>query len=161
MFHRDLDTEAARTYVPPRMSEKQLRALEWWIMHSKNASEFAKRAIIWALRQTNGLTMPVALSMPAHFSSGSGREVAYAAHDMYSVNGTTRIDVFINGMGTEMGLSHHGGTYTRASADANEAFDFRGDGYTIWWSHTWYDHTAKRLELPSSEVLMGISVEGD
>lgn len=161
--------EAAQTYVPPRMNEWQMRALEDRIRHSKDATPFGKRVIIWLLRQTDGLTKPVALSMPAHFCGGSAREVQNSAHDMLSTNGTTHLTQCVILRQTEMGLEHHSGRYRqpgeqlpidRLVGDPKSGFGHFDDGArTIWWSLFYYDHGAARLALPTIEELAAIEVE--
>lgn len=159
MFFRN-DPEA-ESYVPPRIAEPQLRELEDHIRRSRDASPFAKRVVIWMLRQTDGLTRAVSLSMSAEFCSGTAREVQDAAHDLCSANGSTHLDEFMKRMGTEVGLEHHSGAYRRR-ADGATSNDFgqREDGSrTIWWSHIRYDHIARKLDLPTRDALAAIPLE--
>lgn len=133
-------------YKPPHMSDAQMDALERFIAASSNASEFAKKVIIWTLRQTQNLTRPVALSIWDKDSGPNSSQVQNAAHNMDSVNGKTRIDLFFGGMGTEMRLGHHCGCFEERDGDP---FNAEADGCTIWFAYIFYDRNVTRLEEPS------------
>lgn len=139
----------AEGYCPPRMTNKQMGALEKTIGRSKDATDLAKRAIIWALRQTDNLSKPVALSIPAHLHAELAQQMAHGAHDMVSANGSTDLGTFLNGMGTEMYLMHHIGIMAPKSTQRRLA---RG-GYTIWWAFRFYDRRVTVLRPNLTEIL--------
>lgn len=136
----------------PAMAEKQMIALERFITESKDATWFAKRAIIFLLRCTEKLTKPVSLTILRQpFAS----QMQDGAHDMISSLRPTRLDLFFQGIGTEFGLSHHCGSYSNGEFNAN------GEGTTIWISHTGYDHRAGNLVGNDIELISGIQLPAD
>jgi hypothetical protein len=102
-----------------RASESQMEALERFIAISPDAiNDRCRRAIIWFLRQTEGLTKKVAVGFQGeHFEFG--QQVALSVHDMNSTppmrpgGHPTRIDLFLIGMGSPMYLV---GGVSRATA---------------------------------------------
>ncbi len=137
--------------VSPRMSERQMAALERTIMRSNDASEFGKKAIIWLLRQSEHLTKPVAACFTEIvFGEDKCKEIQSAAHDMGSSRGTTHIEDFFLALGTPMYLGHHIGVFTQGS---DEILD---GGCTIWFSVVYYDREALFLRPPSIERIMKI-----
>lgn len=136
-------------YHPPRMTDIQMRALEETIGRSKDATDLAKRAIIWALRQTDNLSQPVALSIPGALHSELAQQMSHGAHDMVSSNCSTHLHTFMHGMGTQMTLMHHMGIMAPKSTPRKVA---RG-GYTIWWAFRFYDRQVKVLKPNLAEIL--------
>ena len=143
-------------YIPPRMTNKQMLALEQFIILSPDASEFAKRVIIWVLRQTQNLTRQVALSIwNEQYGSDRAAEVQDSVHAMNSMNSKTRMDLFFDGMGTEMMLEHHCGCF---EASDGHPFNTKASGRTIWFSFVFYDDKANVLEAPSLDELEAMSL---
>ena len=132
--------KATQTQELRPVTSSQMDALERFIAASRDASEFAKKAVIWMLRQTAGLTRPVCLSFPPERAK-FGKQAAYGVHDMCSKLGSTHIDDFMRKMGTPMKLSAHGGSYVKGELDSESG------GYTVWVSPRRYDHGAERLEV--------------
>lgn len=139
----------AEGYCPPRMTDKQMRSLEETIGRSKDATDLAKRAIIWALRQTDNLSRPVALSIPGSLHAELAQQMSHGAHDMVSSNGSTHLGTFLHGMGTEMYLMHHMGIMAPKTTPRRMA---RG-GYTIWWAFRFYDRQVTVLKPNLAEIL--------
>lgn len=129
-----------------QFTDEQIRALEKFIYVSRDATEFAKKSIIWLLRQSNGLTKRVCLSMPGE----KGLEAAHGVHDMQGFNSQTHLEYFLQGMGCLFKISHHGGTY---AADGKLTDKFGGG--TIWFSEKEYDIGAERLQ-PDMDAINGL-----
>ena len=126
---------AAEDFKLLRMTDAQMSALEQFIVASRNATEFAKKAILFAIRRSENLTKPVSVTV---LDPDLASEMQDGAHGMNSVNGSTQIDLFFQGMGTEFCLSHLCGRYTSPGK-----FDPAAEGRTIWLSHTLYDREAE------------------
>ena len=75
------------TKRPRRVSQKQLDILEYLIWRSRDADEFSRKALIWLVRQSHGLTKLVRIEEPAIV-----RDVDKGFHDMCSCNCTTHVD---------------------------------------------------------------------
>lgn len=136
-------------YRPPQMTDQQMAALEKFILRSRNASDFAKRVIIWMLRQSGQLTVPVALSLwNEDFGADRVREVQDAVHDMRSANGATHIGHVFAAMGTEMQLMHSEGCFIGGNA---HPFDPKAPGRSIW-CHYIYDGAHSLLLLLPPKV---------
>ncbi len=135
-----------------RMKDSQMKALQRFIMESHDASDFAKKAILFALRHTNNLTEPICLSLPPLFDEKLAGEVQDGVHDMLSCNGTTRIDLFLKGMGTKMAMSHHCGVYTC------RGFDSKVGGRTIWVSPEYHDDRAPRMIVRLVSVIDSVEL---
>ena len=135
------------------MTDDQMEALEHFISKSRDASDFAKRVIIWTLRQTNNLTDRVILSVPDDYGTDLAKKVQDGVHYMQSDGGTTHLDSFFLGMKTEFRMCHHCGIFS-PNSDKEDKFDPDAKGRTIWVSYVEYDREAKVLALPSLEDLM-------
>ncbi|HEY4515039.1 MAG TPA: hypothetical protein VJJ22_02670 [Candidatus Paceibacterota bacterium] len=85
----------------------QLEALEEFISLSKDATDFAKRVIMWLLQKTNGLTEQVFVFLPVEkYGEKRVEEVQNGAHGMNSFNGSTHLNSFLHGMGSKFHLGH-------------------------------------------------------
>lgn len=150
--------ERAKTYQPSSITNRQMSALEAFIIKSKDASDFAKRAIIWALRQTESLAKPVALSLwYKDFDTERVDNVQDGAHDMNSSNASTHIHYFFEALETEVGLSENCGCFVPIREEGN-SFNTKAAGVTIWFSHIFYDSNALLLKTPSLQELEGIGL---
>jgi len=131
-----------------RMTPRQIRALEVIIARSKDATVFGKKVIIWALRKTDGLTRPVALSLSdVHWGGRLVEEMQNSAHDMVSSQRTTHLPTMLDLMGTNMCLMHHGGMFVGKSEYNNKA-----PGRTIWFSPYYFDNDAELLVASRDEI---------
>lgn len=140
MHHMLIPGSGLRTVTLFSVSPDRIGALEEFIMVSPNATPVAKKTLLWMLRQTKGLSLPVSLMIPPldddppvddedpskKDSHGFSAQVAYGVHDMNSANGKTRIDLFLRGMGSPMHFTSHCGRYF------GRAFDSKAGGHTIW-----------------------------
>ncbi len=143
-----------QTYIPPLMSNTQMQALELLIAYSPDATDFAKKVIIWVLRQTEGLTRRVAFSVRDEYCSADlAAEVQQGAHDMISRNGNTHLNNVFGDMGTEVTLGHHCGCFESGRLDT-DPFNTKANGRTIWFSYIFYDRDVTILEAPPLEELM-------
>lgn len=121
-----------------------------YITLSLDATLFAKKTFIWLLRKSQG-ERAVSVSFPAELDK-YGHQALESFHAIVSEGGTTRIDTFLELLGTSMLPSHHSGGYLNGS---NE---FVGsNGSTLWLSDTSYDNYAEHL-LPNIEEINLISV---
>jgi hypothetical protein len=146
-------TKEAKEYRPPRLSDDQIKCLEYLIAVSKNATSFAKKVIIWLLHQTENLTKQVALSVPDEFLGEPSRQIQNGEHDMCSSNGTTHIGTILGAAGTQMSLMGHCGRFS-------ENF-FCSDigGCTIWFAYVFYSRDAELVDPPTIEDLEKIDLE--
>lgn len=91
------------TKRPRRVSQEQIEYLEWLIWHSKDANEFAKKTLIWLVRQSEGLTRAIKIT-----DRDIVIKVAEGFHDMMSDNGTTHINRQIKSTtGSDMLVNYH------------------------------------------------------
>ncbi|TSC81740.1 MAG: hypothetical protein G01um101420_845 [Parcubacteria group bacterium Gr01-1014_20] len=152
------DDEVAKAYKPPAITDRQMAALEAIIIKSKDANDFAKRAIIWTLRQTENLTKSVALSLwYKDFGMDQVDAVQDGSHDMNSCNGSTHLYYFFEALATEVGLSEHCGCSVPMREGGNVHIN-EAAGITIWFSHIFYDPRAILLVKPSKEDLESIAL---
>ena len=133
--------QLAAVYVDP------LEALERFVGVSRDLSDFAKRALLWLLRESHGLTRAVSLSFPPHLGF-LGQLAASGVHDAVSANCTTHLNLFLHGMGKRFVVCSHAGGYRN-----NGEFDSHSGGYTIWVSPIFYDHKAIRLPFDLRVIL--------
>jgi len=89
------DKEYAMSCVNPR----QLQFLEYLIWRSRDASEFAKKALICMVRKSEGLSREVRLSL-----SENAKEVMFGLHHMSSEGLTTHIDQLIHLAGSDLSV---------------------------------------------------------
>ena len=135
-----------------QINDHQIEALEEIIICSADVkTDFAKKAIIWLIRQTHRLSDEVCISFPKEMGDKSS-EVAHGIHDMNSCGGTTHISLVLHAMGSHMIFESHCGGYV----DGN--FDPKAGGYTFWISRNFYDHSTPRLEL-DLEAIEAISLK--
>lgn len=141
-------------YNPPFVSFSQMRALERAVALSKDASNLAKKIVIWTLRQTNHLTKRVALSVEENWNGFGMAQLQDGVHDMVSFNGTTHLDLMFDAIGTQMHVMHHHGMFLQ-----NGAFDSKKSGRTIWVSYVWYDKSPEVFLCPSLEEINAIDLK--
>ena len=132
-------------YAPPRMTDTQMRALRETIIRSKNATPLAKQAILWLLAHTENLTQRVALSIPNSMHNQLAEEMRDGAHDMNSCNGSTYLQTFMHGMGTEVTLVQTGNRFDRRRKETS--------GWTIMWTCFYGDHDAKEIQPDLAQIL--------
>lgn len=140
-MHRMLvEGSGMQSFLLFSVSPDRMSALEEFIMISPNATPIAKKTLLWMLRQTKGLSLPVSLMIPPldddppdsredlsnKESLGFSAQVAYSVHDMNSSGGKTHLHLFFRGMGSPMHFSSHCGRYL------GRAFDSKAGGHTIW-----------------------------
>ncbi len=147
------DSEESKGYKPPRLTDKQMRSLEYLIAVSRGVTGFARRVVIWVLRQTNNLTEPVTLSIPEEFLGEPAGQVQDAVHSMCSSGGTTHLTYVFGIAGTEMRLQHHCGRFV------DGGFYPHVEGRTIWCAYEDYSRTARLLTPPTPEDLDKIDLE--
>jgi hypothetical protein len=87
-----------------KISEKQIVCLEYLVWKSKDATNFARKCVIWMLRQTNRLSTPICITLPDKVA----KEVMDGIHDMRSVNGTTHIGALFHAVGSDLIPDHCG-----------------------------------------------------
>lgn len=144
-------------YQPPTMSAEQMQAIEAAIAYSRNATDFAKKVIIWTLRQSRNLTRQVALSIPEPFEGFKAEEVQSGVHDMVSCNGTTHIDCLFQAAGTKVHLSHHAGMFV--GKHPNFFHNTRARGSTIWVAVGYFSKDAEILTPPTLKEIESIDLK--
>ena len=127
----------------PSVSYAQMEALKLFISVSGDISDFAKKAVIFLLSQTENLSLPVHLCIPGKL----GREVQNGVHYMRSINGKMHICYFLRGMRTHMDIQHHCGLY-----DKSGRFNSNLKGSTIWVSVELYDDNSKEIAFNKKEI---------
>ncbi len=147
-----------QVYIPPRMSDRQMQALEQFVTYSVDASDLATRVIIWTLRQTDNLTRRVALSVPDDYCDpDEAAHVKRVIQDMRHMNGSDVLSYFMAGMGTEFRLDVGVGCFVPWKSNRG-FFDTKGKGRTIWVSYILYDNDVAILDLPPIEVMKQIEL---
>ena len=129
------------------VSDRQMVVLEAFVAESKDAGAIAKRILIWALRKTANLTNPVHIFIlrtdPAwedFFSAGGFRQIDRM---MYGASGNTHLSYFLEGMGSEFGIS---------------TWEAEGDGgHNLSISPTHFDRSLPRV-TPAHEEIESIKV---
>ncbi len=102
----------------------QMEALEEFITESLDASDFAKRIIIWLLRKTHDFNRQVFVFLPVEvYGDALVKEAQDGAHDMNSCNGSTHLNLFLRGMGGGFHLGHN---------DSHPGHPSRS-GRCLWW----------------------------
>lgn len=81
-----------------RATDEQMVKIRRYIIKSPDASDFAKKAVLWLLRKSENLTKPVSLSFARRHESCT-IEVCKGIHDMDSANGQTRLSDFLKELG--------------------------------------------------------------
>ena len=81
------------------VSKRQLEYLEYLIWKSPDATEFAKKCLIYLIRQSLGLSVEVRLTR-------RDQAVVNSFHDMCSSLGVTHIDELLGLAGAEMDLDY-------------------------------------------------------
>lgn len=113
------------------LSDKQMEELESIVWANDRISIFAKKAIIWLLRQSENLTKEINLKFPKKpkRTFKLGREFAHGAHDIYVDLGEKKrkhLGDIIKQMGGSMVLyGYHG---PEAGLGASLAFDYYSKG---------------------------------
>lgn len=147
------------SYKPPLISDQQITALEAFIIRSADATPFAKKAILWALRASSNLSTPVALSLwSKDFTAQAVADAQDGSHDMHSSNGKTHLNYFFDALQTEFGVSDHCGCFVPMRGVGN-IFNCEADGVTLWVSHTFFDDNAFLLRVPSPTELEEIPLK--
>jgi hypothetical protein len=114
--------------VSVSLTPKQIWALEDLLRYAPDMrSEMSIKAIIWLLQQTACLTREICVYLPSDFEEGSN--VAHSVHDLFSMNGKSRIDLLLKAMGTNMDFSSHCGCL-----EPCQGHDEKSGGYTIFMS---------------------------
>lgn len=106
---------------PEFLTDEQMKELERFVCDRERISDFAKKAIIWLLRQSENLTKEVSLKFPESPKRvrNLGRAFAFAAHDI-SLNN------LIKEMGGSMVL--YGYNSETAGLGASLAFKYYSKG---------------------------------
>lgn len=146
--------DGEKTYRPGLVNDRQMQALEYFISKSTDATDYAKKAIVWALRQTNNLARNIAVPFSYDWDREKTQEIAYGVHDMRSSNGSTLIQVVFKTMDVERSISSHCGLYQDAKYNTSLS------GYTIWVAERDFDHTADVLE-PDFAMIEAIDLSGE
>ncbi|PIT92489.1 MAG: hypothetical protein COU08_02155 [Candidatus Harrisonbacteria bacterium CG10_big_fil_rev_8_21_14_0_10_42_17] len=127
-----------------RLLPLQMKELELIIARSRDAKLFAKRVIVWLLRQTKQCTRPVGLSLlSGECGEQRVRDVQDGVHDMLSSHGSTHLTRILEGMKTPMRLGHCQGQFT---PNGDEWFDHSAPARSIWFS---FDDPSNIAFLPT------------
>lgn len=131
-----------RKEVVEALSGPAMFSLCRYIVHSREADDQSKRALIWLLGYTHALTRPVALSLDGE----AGKLLAAGVHDMNSSGLRTQLLEFLRALGAEMHFSSHIGHYV------GDEFHSCGGAHTIWIAPEHFDHTAERISADMAGV---------
>lgn len=134
-----LDEMYPPTRMSPQMSSEQMAALEELVLWSRDLTEFAKRLVLYMLRQTNNLRTAVCMSIPETPDDDPEMETLdqQAGLSIYATRGyghTTLFPLVLQAMGTDADISPHCGMYV------NGQYDLKANGWTIWISPFVYGH---------------------
>lgn len=114
------------------LSESQMQLLCDKIRQSNDATPLAKQVVLWMLKQTQGMTKPVALGFPGILHK-IGCQTAIGVHDMNSCNGGTFLHEFLKKMNTTLFFSSYGGIFLHASGKQQKS----RKAYIILISNQW------------------------
>jgi len=86
-----------------RVTNQQVKALEYFVTQSQNAKESCKRAVLLLIKESDNLTKSVHLVINLNGKKKKFvKDILYGVHDMCSGQGSTHLDSFCEGMGTKM-----------------------------------------------------------
>ncbi len=137
---------------PGLVTDEQMAALEWYVARSPNASEYAKKAIIWMLRQTNNLACNIAVSFPFNWNEARSQEVGIAVRAINDSSALVTIELctMFMAMGVECSIRSFHGLYESANYGS---FNHEQLGFTIYISTAaLFDHSAQRILADFSAI---------
>ena len=113
------------------LSKKQVEAIQYLIIKSKNASDIAKQLCLFLIVQSESLTKKVCVSIKLEdgFSKEEVKAVHDGVHDMNSMNGSTHLSEVLSVAGVDSRFHHCSGVYD-GSGKHNEKIK---DSVTIWF----------------------------
>jgi len=129
------------------LNGEQIEELERFIAKSPDAGFFARKAMIWMLQKSEGMTKVVCLSFnPSQHTLA--KLVADGIHNMRSAQGITYITKFMRNLGAPMTFSFTAGHYTGREDD----YDPRSEGFTVWIAEEGSKVPIERLEVDLNEI---------
>lgn len=129
------------------INKKQVDALKYLILRSKDASELTKKILFFLLEQSNLLRKAVYTSVVETkdgFSKENAIETYNGVHDMKSSQAFTHLNEIMVAMGSDFLFYVHAGAY-QADGEFKEYEKILS--YTVWLSDKRYDGTAKRIDI--------------
>lgn len=122
-----------------RITNLQMELLEKYIAMSRDCNEFGKKALIWMLRRTKNLTVPVSLSLtPKH--GKLVEEFSRGTRYINSASGSTHIWLLLRLIGSPMIFTEHCGCYFEGE------FIYTAKAYTVWISPNLYSDKTEKLQ---------------
>jgi hypothetical protein len=141
------------------ITEKQLQALKYLIIKSKDASDFSKRICFFLLDKSDLLTKPVCTTIIENkeISREQVNDFNHGNHDMRSFGGSTHLHALMGVTGSPFYFSGHCGHYSKGGLWDTTSDEYSG---TIWLSPISYDHHAHKL-IFDIKVIDSISLKSE
>ena len=117
-------------------AEEIIRKVRARISRSPDArSEFGKKAVLWLLDKSEGMTKAVALVFPESLIE-IGIQASFSLHDMNSGNCKTKLNIFLESFGISWWFSTHCGQFSQSGRHGD-------DGVTLWLAEKLYSRDAE------------------
>ena len=118
-------------------AEEIIRKVRARISRSPDArSEFGKKAVLWLLDKSEGMTKAVALVFPESLIE-IGIQASFSLHDMNSGNCKTKLNIFLESFGISWWFSTHCGQFSKGQKERQEG------GVTLWLATKLYSRDAE------------------
>ncbi len=139
------------------MNNTQTEAVKYLIIHSKDATELAKKILFFLLEQPEALKISTCITViegSDGFSKKDVLNIYNSIHDMKSSNGTTHLNEIMKVAGSNFLFFAHAGAF-HPDGEFKEYDNLLS--YTVWLSDNRYDFKAKRKSL-TKETLIEIEL---
>ena len=119
---------------------ERIAALEYLILHSKDAGKEIKDICLALIKASDNLTKPV-------FFTSYSEKAAYDIEDMNCALHGTHLNKLMELMGTDFYFSHHDGYFSGPSEFTIGRYPGKRFTHTIWLSPVRFDKTAVGIEI--------------
>ncbi len=134
------------------VTEKQVEAIKYLILHSKKVSGFAKKICLLLLERSELLTKPISISiieLENGYLRSHAEKMYNGIHDMCSPNEDTHLNALMLAAGSDFSFSTHSGSYD----GKGKLVELSGKtSYTAWLSPTRYDTNAEKIDTELETV---------
>ncbi len=139
------------------MNQKQIEALKYLIIKSKDANNLMKRALFFLIEKSDGLTKEVSMTLWENETFSRSAVDAAAKNYMRSnTGGTTHLNELMTLMGSDLCFTWAYGHYTNGKFDTGSRAQLR---YTFWLAKEMHgDGEMGEHFTPSPEELNGIKL---
>lgn len=140
------------------MKAKQIEALKYLIIKSKDADDLAKRILFFLIDKSEGLTKEVSMTVweGDAFSRNTVNKAAENCNSLKSCSRETHLGELLALIGSEMHFSYHRGHYVDGRLDIGDQQKMR---YTFWLAKEMHGHGGMGEHITfSPEELSGLEL---